>query len=104
MVSTRASSPHHETLNDDLGHSKSAHLNNPAISALLPPQAAGVAALMETIIHQILGLTDTVQLLVQQQQAMSQLVGSQLNHPKVPREGANPPQSLGVRNDDIPAA
>ena len=35
---------------------------------------------------------------------MSQLVGSQLNHPKVPREGADPPQSSGVRNDVVSAA
>ena len=57
---------------------------------------------MDTILHQIQGLTDTVQQLVQQQQAMSQLVGSQLNHPKAPRREANP-QSSGVKNGDTPA-
>ena len=43
-----------------------------------------------------------MQLLVQQQ-AMSQLIRSQLNMQKIPRDGADSPQSSAVRDGNNPA-
>ena len=97
MVSTRASSSHH-----DIHNVEHEQLNDPTATAPLPTRTPR-AVPMDTILRQIQGLTDTVQQLLQQQQAISQLVGSQINQPKEPKRNANP-QSSGVKNDDTPAA
>ena len=89
----------HEAHNDKPGQSGNAHLNNPAASSI----DALVRCSNGGNNPQIRGLTDTMQLLVQQQQAMSQLVKSQLNIPRVLREGTDPPQSSAVRDGDNPA-